>query len=267
MDAWITQRGATDEIREHLKHLGPSNLASRPRQTRYQSVKIKRGGGSPTRSGQTDLESGRSRSESQRRDPTPTVGLTGGIGAGLLQSGMDAKDGAFAVKAGYGTMDQSGDQLQNDENQPLLKDDLHMSIPEPVHEEGDDHDVESPRGSRPASKGSSDSTQYTDRLKPFNYKHRGPARSGSITEQVIDVNGIRKVVLHTTSTSSSEAEGKRAANKQNGADVDHDTNKSETDRPSTRSAKKRRRRRKRQNNSGKGLSNGQQGEDQPLLSQ
>jgi len=106
-DQWFTQRGATDEIREHLKHLGPSNLASRPRQTRYNTVKIKRAGNSPSRSPQT-------------------------------QSHLDAKDGAHALQAGYGTLRS--------------------------------------------------------------------ARSGSITEQTVDVNGVRKVVLHTNSTSSSEEE-------------------------------------------------------------
>ncbi len=34
-------RQMNPEMREHLKHLGPSNLASRPRTTRYNTVKIK----------------------------------------------------------------------------------------------------------------------------------------------------------------------------------------------------------------------------------
>lgn len=36
------------------------------------------------------------------------------------------------------------------------------------------------------------------------YNARGPARSGSITENIVDTNGIRKVVLETTSSSDSE---------------------------------------------------------------
>jgi metal transporter CNNM len=35
------KRASTDEIKQHLKHLGPSNLASRPKTTRYNTVKIK----------------------------------------------------------------------------------------------------------------------------------------------------------------------------------------------------------------------------------
>ncbi|TQS37010.1 hypothetical protein Golomagni_02529 [Golovinomyces magnicellulatus] len=37
----ITVRGNSSDMREHLKHLGPSNLASRPKSTRYTTVKIK----------------------------------------------------------------------------------------------------------------------------------------------------------------------------------------------------------------------------------
>merc|ERR1711939_605664 len=37
----IAVRGNMNDMREHLKHLGPSNLASRPKSTRYNTVKIK----------------------------------------------------------------------------------------------------------------------------------------------------------------------------------------------------------------------------------
>jgi metal transporter CNNM len=43
--------------------------------------------------------------------------------------------------------------------------------------------------------------------------HRGPARSGSITENIIDVNGIRKVVLQTNSSSSNDEDENSGANK------------------------------------------------------
>ena len=134
-DNWFTQRGATDEIREHLKHLGPSNLASRPRQTRYTSVKIKRSGNSPSRSAQTDLESGHSASESQRF--SGSTGLQGGIGAGLVSSGADAKDGAHALKLGYGTI-AAHDQVTKGTNAQQYKDLPNVSIPEAVREERED---------------------------------------------------------------------------------------------------------------------------------
>ncbi|PYH93614.1 DUF21 and CBS domain protein [Aspergillus ellipticus CBS 707.79] len=250
-EALFTQRGTTDEIREHLKHLGPSNLASRPRQTRYQNVKIKRSA-SPSRSAQTDLDSGLSVSDSQTR--LASVGLPGGIGAGLVQSGMDARDGVLAVRAGYGTI---GHKAPADAG-TQTKDGGAISIPEAVHEEAVDDNSWS--GSRAGSARSSDS--QSDFLKPANYRHRGPARSGSITEQIVDVNGIRKVVLHTTSTSSSESErpgtGERLEFpvRQEGEVVDLGQNQSGA-------AKKRRRRRKR----GQGSKPDEVGENAPLLSQ
>src|SRR6201999_735537 len=46
------------------------------------------------------------------------------------------------------------------------------------------------------------------------YHHKGPARSGSITENIVDTNGFRKVVLEMTSSSeSNEDEDNSGANK------------------------------------------------------
>lgn len=267
----ITQRGTTDEIREQLKHLGPSNLASRPRQTRYQNVKIKRGSMSPSQSGQIEFDSSQSNSEAASTQQA-TVGLTGGIGAGLLQSaGMNASDGVHAVKLGYGTIGPMVDRSK-DTGTPRLKDSSAISVPEPVHEEQDDQPRPPP--SKPASAPASirsTSSHSAKGLKPGNYVHPGPARSGSITEQVIDVNGIRKVVLHTTSSSendegqtSSPTTGKPEPPIQQSAKVDETgDNKKGSNTGMSSSAKKRRRRKKRagQNSKADGAN-----EQQPLLS-
>lgn len=248
---WITQRGATDEIREHLKHLGPSNLASRPRQTRYNTVKIKRSGTSPSRSAQTDMESGQSTSESQPY--IPAIGYQGGIGAGLVNSGSDAKDGAHALKIGYGTI-APNDAVTKSTGSQQYKDLPQMSIPDPVHEEGEEQTRSSSTQKDSSRTGS---IKSVDSHSEFIYHHRGPARSGSITEQIVDVNGIRKVVLHTTGTSSSDGEDK-IATKQEDQQGDHPDHAS-----SHSNAKKRRRRKKRGQNSKH--EDGEHGEDQPLL--
>lgn len=196
---WITQRGATDEIREHLKHLGPSNLASRPRQTRYHNVKIKRRSTSPARSAQTDYESSQSASDIQR--PLLT-GYQGGIGAGLVGSGAEAKDGAHALRLGYGTI-ESPDSATKGTSAQQYKELAQVSIPEAVHEERDDHLLSNSTREGSSGTGSIHSSDFP----PGSVYHRpGPTRSGSITEQIVDVNGIRKVVLHTTNGSSSEEE-------------------------------------------------------------
>ncbi|KAF4759819.1 hypothetical protein HAV15_007713 [Penicillium sp. str.  len=282
---WVTQVGTTDEIREHLKHLGPSNLASRPRQTRYHAVKIKRNSASPSRSAQTDFESGQSTSDSQKLI-TSSTGYQGGIGAGLLNSaGTDAKDGAHALKLGYGTM-TSQDNVSKGTGAQQYKDLPTVSIPEAVREEHEDQprsgstreassvalhdDSENQLRSGSTRKASSDEGSVDSPGTPgFIYHHRGPARSGSITEQVVDVNGIRKVVLHANCASSSEGESHppghhrhRDHHHTDGSVLDTDDAKSEN--PDSGHAKsKKKRRRKKHGKASK--SDGGPSEDQPLL--
>lgn len=269
-DSWFTQRGATDEIREHLKHLGPSNLASRPRQTRYTSVKIKRHGISPSRSAHTEFESGQSASESQRL--IPSTGLQGGIGAGLVSSGADAKDGAHALKIGYGTI-ATHDQVTKATNAQQYKDLPQVSISEAVCEEREDLNRSvSTQKSKSKSSSGTGSIRSTDSKSPeFIYHHRGPTRSGSITEQIVDVNGIRKVVLHANCSSSSEGEvgvsprhtGKSSPVTKESATNTTNTTDLQTSAPESK-IKKRRRKKKHGKHS---KSTGADGaaEDQPLL--
>jgi metal transporter CNNM len=279
-DGWVTHRGATDEIREHLKHLGPSNLASRPRQTRYQNVKIKRGSTSPTRSGQTDVESGRSMSDTPRY--VPPIGHQGGIGAGVLQSaGQDAKDGVYALKHGYGTMAPPTATNTNTAANPQPANDFsQLSIPEMVTEEQDDGSRQgdqtrhgSAQESATVSVRSSDSQNGGDRPKPGGtFHHRGPARSGSITEQVVDVNGVRKVVLHTTSSPSSpESESRTLSHRsehRNGQPSDSSDDDAQSGKRSTKTnGTKKKRRRKRRGNSSKKSDRHPNDEQRPLLAQ
>ncbi|KAG0161106.1 hypothetical protein PDIDSM_8639 [Penicillium digitatum] len=281
----VTQVGTTDEIREHLKHLGPSNLASRPRQTRYHAVKIKRNSTSPSRSGQTDFESGHSTSDSQKLIPSST-GYQGGIGAGLLNTtGTDAKDGAYALKIGYGTM-ASQDSVSKGTGAQQYKDLPQVSIPEAVREEHEDQpcsgstrkassgalrdDSENQPRSGSTRKASSDEGSIKSSGAPgLIYHHRGPARSGSITEQVVDVNGIRKVVLHANCTSSSDGEIHPSGHHRHPDDhlinvsvLDTDDTKSETP-DSGRAKSKKKRRRKKHGKISK--SDGGPSENQPLL--
>lgn len=275
---WVTQRGATDEIREHLKHLGPSNLASRPRHTRYQNVKIKRGGLSPTRFPHSDTESPQPAMEAS---PSTSLGLTGGIGTGVLHSaGMDASDGVHALKLGYGTMSPDGDKPK-DASPDIANGIVPISVPEPVSEEQDDNSQNNRQPSRgtpretAASSIHSGASQSEERPKPGHYRHPGPARSGSITEQVIDVNGIRKVVLHTTSSSDGD-EGRSSPPSRGESSVQYNSKShlSANDRKhasdagannSSAAAKKKRRRKKRGGQAARDT-DGQPNEQQPLLS-
>ncbi|KAI9805939.1 MAG: hypothetical protein M1825_000553 [Sarcosagium campestre] len=165
-----TNRGYAPEMREQLKHLGPSNLASRPKQTRYGTVIIKPGGGGAT--DEVIKASAANRAETH-----------GGTGAGLLASaGKDANDGVQTVQAGYGTLAPASSPPD----------------PSPLEAAASSNG----EGAKSAGGASSPSSAGTDARQ---------ARPGSIHENVVEAAGLQKVVLETTSSSSSVAPTDKAA--------------------------------------------------------
>jgi metal transporter CNNM len=202
----IAVRGTVDDMREHLKHLGPSNLASRPKTTRYSTVKIK--SGHPVRSD--------SRTESTvlpdpiieepyHDDPAPQ----GGEGEGLLKSaGKDASDGVQALQQGYGSFSQKS----QDSRSRLSKNEIYVDgeARKSTLSVNKTRQSQSPE-KRPLSRhDSNDSGRSSDTLGSLNgsssRKKRGNARSGSITENIVEAGGIRKVVLETNSSSDDRDE-------------------------------------------------------------
>ncbi|KAI4271788.1 MAG: hypothetical protein LQ337_005755 [Flavoplaca oasis] len=192
---------------DQFRHLGPSNLASRPRQTRYNTVKIKPGGGS--------LVENIIKANANNNDGSPlAVSVAspaphGGEGTGLLSSaGRDASDGVLAVQQGYGSMSgtppkSSGGAGKASSGGPSAASQAHPSATIPEEEPN------SPR-SKPRMKDRSDSESTIGSLKrkdvsPRQLKKSGTARSGSITEQIVDLGGVKKVVLETTSSSEENA--------------------------------------------------------------
>ena len=246
------KRSNTLEMREHLKHLGPSNLASRPRQTRYTSVKIKPGGGPLAEYPQLQ-------ENPQTPGSTSTNIPHGGVGEGLVESaGKDAKDGVFALQASYGTTEapQQGREPNGQTSAANGK----------------------PNASRsPPSCSSSNSTiaslRSHDNSKSKRFNHSNSiARSGSITENIIDTGGIKKTVLELTGSSSDEIDpalgacgsgsgpdarnGDRDSKRTNSSD-DGDERKPDGTYDAPGGKKKRRRRKRKPGRSG--------GEDTPLL--
>ena len=240
-DGGSKSRQMNPEMREHLKHLGPSNLASRPRTTRYNTVKIKPGGGSLVDS----LKDGSS--ETPR---SSSIAAQGGVGAGLVSSaGKDAKDGVLAVQSGYGTI-PSG-------SPPSPKKTRKGSFAAKASEEtrqarlGADGDGRLISKSR--SRGNSHSTVGSmDSINSPSPNRGGPARSGSITENIIEAGGIRKTVLEMTSSSDDIEEGGAQVRREGSVD-----GRKENDRSRDGGRKKRRRRKRKLGNGG--------GEDRPLL--
>ena len=218
------------EMRDQLKHLGPSNLASRPKTTRFNTVKIKPAAPS----------SGDGTQKSEPMSQTPQRGsfaAQGGAGAGISASaGKDAKDGVLAVQAGYGSIPAaSPPSPKNSRRGPLV-----------THAEEEAHKSKSRTPNRSASHstlGSMDSGRKSQKISK-----RGTARSGSITENIIDAGGIKKTVLEMTS-SSEDAEGG------GGAPLGH-AGQSEGGKENERRAGKKKRRRKKRKDGG---------ESEPLL--
>lgn len=231
------------------KHWGPSNLASRPRQTRYNTVKIKPGGASLAET------AGKSRVEGQETPRTLSVSAApqGGVGEGLLHSAAkDAKDGVLAVQVGYGTMDRSPPRTPQKSDTTSKRVQAHQDGPE-----GQDSPTANasyfghkrPMASREQSHstiGSLPSPKSPTRTAIL------VARSGSITENIIEAGGIKKVVLELTSSSDdTEESGSGAANEPN------ENNKPHEGGEAAKSSKKKRRRKRKKA--------GQVSEEMPLL--
>ena len=238
------RREQTPEMREHLKHLGPSNLASRPRQTRYNTIKIKPGGGSFS-------EAARSVSRHNgTAEPIPVLQMplaaSGGVGEGLLSSaGKDASDGVHAVQAGYGTMNSP----PRHPGSPVKS----MKSIQAVSQKAVSSSPHARNNSRPSSSGSSSSG--TRRSRAFSPVKRGTVRSGSITENIIEADGIKKVVLELTSSSEEQPEQDAGGNGKNEA-KENRASESESTASAGGGKKKRRRKRKKTN---------KKAEEEPLL--
>lgn len=240
------QKKTKPQIRDHLKHLGPSNLASRPRQTRYNTVKIKPGAG-------TLGDAMSKASETSDTTPRNSIAAQGGVGAGLLTSaGHDAKDGVLAVAAGYGSIPSGASPPSPNKSRRSLS-----ALAENV-ERG--RDEESPSRDRTKSKRRSRATSQStlgsmhSGTKSPQRKLRGAARSGSITEQIVDLGGIKKTVLEMTSSSDS---GEGGAQVQGDGQSDVIDDRKENKQSGESKKKKRRRRAKK--------GGGAAGEDTPLL--
>ena len=237
------KRAPSNSLRDQLRNLGPSNVASRPRQTRYNTVKIKPGSGG--------LLKGADLSDT----PKSQLPATSKEGTALLiDAGKDASDGILSLHARYGGTDQKppkspqpqskGEQTNHRglETTSQMKNEPDRQRSGSTPRVGSGHTGRSRSNTleRSGSRGGSKSPG----------SKRGVARSGSLSENIIDAGGIRKVVLETTS-SSDDADAKGRANgageeqKENGKPADESED-------SKSGKKKRRRKRKKAGRSGEG---------------
>lgn len=211
----IPMRSNTTDLKQHLKHLGPSNAANKPRLTKFASVKIKPGVGTIPENTATTLGTdggaeGRPEITQLRSQDSESFGL-------LAAAGPVASDGVNAVKAGYGSMGSSHTQrrLSNDSTQMTAleasREAEKKAMSPPPSQAGsknegtqDDNSLRVPEKLVVGATGDEDtfgemSAPSRDLAKP-----RRNVRSGSITETTVEAGGMKKVVLETTSSSSDE---------------------------------------------------------------
>ncbi|KAL9126821.1 MAG: hypothetical protein Q9217_004195 [Psora testacea] len=233
------------EMREHLKHLGPSNLASRPRSTRYNTVKIKPGAG--------PQDEGASQSQTMTNTPrTGSVAAQGGTGTGLVNSaGKDAKDGVLALQAGYGTIPSGSPPSPKDSRKGRLVALAEQDARKSRHLNADDRSERSSRDNSQSTIGS----MHSGMMSPQSRLNRGTARSGSITENIVDAGGIKKTVLEMTS-SSDDPEGSGGRGQQNDGSRADGVEEGKGNKKASSGRKKRRRKR---------AKGGHGGEETPLL--
>jgi len=272
------KRQSTDDIRSHLKNIGPSNRASRPRTTRYNTVKIKPGGPDPSPGNQDGGMPATERQTLERGVSETGSDYQHGMGEAMLRSGgQKASDGVQALqqqqRQGYGSIVNSPNDKRSDSASKGVQADPSEISPANGHDDDANNADGRPANNRTRTEDTIGSLKSVSRSRSPYYRSKGPARSGSITENIVDSNGIRKVVLGTMSSSSSNDEdengdtdkdkekkemlssnaSKSSQGLRGGGDQEND-NSNDQDNSTTK--KKKRRRRK--NGSGKG-------EDQPLL--
>jgi len=264
----LALRGDDPEIKDHLKHLGPSNAANRPKTTRINTVKIKPG--MPN----TIPENAQLQSDGAR-PPTPSHAPQGGIGEGLLDSaGLEASDGVHSVAVGYGTMTtdrmswksgRSGSKPADDDLGTSPKTNVSADKDNKIiidHRRPSQDESSSPKALRTRSVSTIGSLPSNNSNPPSPVKKRHTARSGSISENIVDVNGVKKIVLETTSSSDSES---KAVAQTDGAQDRASAHQSETESHNTETGGQAGGKKKRKKRPKKKKNGGSSSESQPLL--
>lgn len=206
----VPVRASFDDIKQHLKYLGPSNRASNPKSTRSTTVKIK-----PGIVVHDHPQSAPVAEETIPEVPRDEEGEDENETTSLLRGKIIPKDGAHAVAQTYGATGV-GSAPRSLENSPYnIKTvdtiaQIDQSTQRSARASGTDLTVAVEKSSRTEARSqrssSSSETSPIDALSPYGSKKSLLARSGSITEQVVETRGIKKTVLETTSSNDEDDE-------------------------------------------------------------
>lgn len=205
----VPVRASYNDIRQHLKHLGPSNPASNPKATKSTTVKIKPGvvvhdapRASPVAE-QVIPEEPRVENNDEDDDETTS----------LLRPALTPKDGAQALAQKYGATGSSP-LSRSVENTSPAKANLDDTANKGVQttETAPERSYAAITAQPPQqelhskSSGSGSELASADQTSPYSQRKDLFARSGSITENIVESRGIRKVVLEMTSSNEDEEE-------------------------------------------------------------
>ena len=199
----VSVKANMDQLRQHLKHLGPSNPASNPKNTNSATVLIKPGLGaaSPVPAPSKDIPRSRTRADVQSPEGEESDEETP-----LLASKMTPKDkdSPLASKTGYGAAD-SGDGNASGGLQTLsVKSDGSLTIT-PADDKDQPSEPQSPQQkSRSNTVTSGNANGNGIGINFDNPSSMTTSRSGGITESYIETGGVRKVVISASSGEEDE---------------------------------------------------------------
>ncbi|EGO54131.1 hypothetical protein NEUTE1DRAFT_124458 [Neurospora tetrasperma FGSC 2508] len=204
----VPVRTNLEELRQHLKHLGPSNPAINPKSTRSTTVKIKPGiAGHLSQARAASIADSSAVAETSYEDDETT--------SLLRPQQSTAKDGIQALTQSYGGVSPATAQLISPaesavtavpidmDNSGGNQDTVDKSTQTPTRQQRNAATDTASGLSDHGSNGSSDSVASIRDSGPLPHR-RGIVRSGSITENIIETRGVRKVVLETNSSNDEE---------------------------------------------------------------
>lgn len=229
----MQRRNYTPELRAQFKHLGPSNSARKPKLTRVNTVKIKPGVGTIPENTALTQHANSAAPPSQNGSSQPLLAPT---------PGNQFPTGHASLQAGYGTWDapettqlpptdltrhhiESGDVTTESEALSAAVDSNQLPPPSPAIERPpkiiiERNDSNSTLGSLNSHHSDQDddensnvgiSSRRGQTHSASRHHKRTSTRSGSITENIVDAGGVKKLVLGTMSSpSGSDDEGENA---------------------------------------------------------
>lgn len=215
----VPVRANFDDIRQHLKHLGPSNPATNPNKTRSTTVKVKPGSGvhqtlplphsiaehatEAMAAEEDDETTSLLKPQTSCKDSLPAPTQTyGSVSPAITVQHAPQTNGVSVLRLDQ--EEQADKSTQTSAHSSLLDLSSGASTITPQQQQEGSPST-SPRQlptkqQRENSSGSSTSSKGDQTLTA----KRPYVRSGSITENVVESRGVRKVVLQTSPSSEAE---------------------------------------------------------------